>query len=360
MEKRRSYNRVLDEDNPGLGLNLLWGSLTLISMIYGLAVRWRPGLYQWGVLRSFRPKVRTISVGNVTLGGSGKTPVVKYLAGWLRDKGWRVVVLSRGYRRRGKGVEVVSDGKQVLVNWCWVGDEPFLLATNLPGVPVVVGADRWAAAKLATHLFAPQVFILDDGFQHLRLKRDLDIVVIDSIDPFGNGRLFPRGNLREPVESLRRAHLFWLTRVDQARNLNGLREKLKMINPQAKVVESIHMPYSLREINGQIDLTPEALAGRKIVALSGIARPDSFEDTLLRLGASVMEAIRFPDHHRYSTKDLIEVFNLAKGLGAEMLVTTEKDFVRLPREGVNFELPTYYLKVEVEVLRGLEVLQELL
>lgn len=357
MKPIRYYDKILDENRRGVALTLIRYALSFLSFFYHLAIWWRLKFYQWGLLKGRKLEAKVISVGNITLGGAGKTPVVGYLAELLRDHGQRVAVLSRGYKRRGQGIKVVSDGRDVLTDWRQAGDEPFLLATNLPQVPITVGKDRFAAAGVTTQHSDSQVFILDDGFQHLKLERNLDIVVIDGGNPFGNGKLFPRGDLREPLQNLCRADVLWLTRIDQANSLVWLKERLKEIHPRVPVVESVYRPHCLCKIGTDGAFDPKTIKGKRVVALSSIANPLSFEITLCNLGALIVEAVHFPDHHWYSAEELIDVCDLAKESEAEMVVTTEKDSVRFPKK-LGTALPIYYLKIKVKVLKGWKVLEE--
>lgn len=304
-------------------------------------------------------EARVISVGNITLGGAGKTPVVAHLARVLQKHGYRVTVLSRGYRRRSRGVRIVSDGQGIRLNRSEAGDEPYLLARRLPGVPIVVGENRVSAGRLAIDLFGPDTLLLDDGFQHVRLHRDIDLVVIDASNPFGNGRVLPGGILREPIKSLHRAHLFWLTRVDQTDDLALLEKFLHALQPEAGIIQSTYRPTRLRSLETGAEADLSVLQGARTVMVCGIANPASFERTLLELGADLMERFSFPDHHPFKASEMREVQNAAATKGAKLIVTTEKDGVRIPRD-IQYKVPVYELNIEVHIIQGKEFLEKAL
>ncbi len=347
------FRGIVSDKENGFWLSLLRYLLWICSLIYTLIVRLRLLGYQWKLFRRFSLAARVISVGNITVGGTGKTPLVAFLAKLLQDRGKRVVVLSRGYRRKGKGVKIVSDGKKILSSSQETGDEPCLLAKSLKSIPVVVGESRVQAGRLATERFNPEVLLLDDGFQHLKLKRDLDIVVIDASNSFGNGHLLPRGILREPLSSLKRAHLFCLTRVNRARDLRRLKNQLRALNPEAPIVECIHRPCFLWRLPDGPRVGVEELSGKKVFAFSALGNPDSFEKSLVELGAQLMGRMRFRDHHRYSVDDLEQIFALAQDSCAEMVVTTCKDSANLPWS-LTSDTEMWSLEIEIQVVRGLE------
>jgi tetraacyldisaccharide 4'-kinase len=332
--------------------------LAVAALGYGAGVRLRNAGYRFGLLRVHRLPCRVVCVGNLTAGGTGKTPMVITLGRRLTDGGRKVAVLLRGYGRAESGVEVVSDGRNLFLDWRQAGDEALLLAKSLPGVPIVVGGDRMAAGRLALQRFGPDTLLLDDGFQHRRLHRDLDLVMLDATDPFGGGRLLPRGFLREPVGALRRAHAVILSRTDQAAELAALRRCLEQMLPDAPQVLTRHRPTGLRELWSDRQRPVESLRERRVLALSGIANPFGFHRTLTRLGAVLAAARTFPDHHPYSPADLAGVEGVAREVGAESIVTTEKDAIRIPT-GVA-SLPILALRVDLEITEGAEALERLL
>ncbi len=325
----------------------------------GIAVR------QWsfalGLRRIRRLACPVVCVGNLTVGGSGKTPCTIALAQWLRGRDLGVGILLRGYGRRGSGV-VAADDWGVHGGWEAVGDEAVLLARRLPGIPVIVGGDRFRAAQEALRRFQLNVLLLDDGFQHRQLHRDLDLVMVDATDPFGGGWLLPRGRLREPMAALRRAHAIILSRTDQVADLPGLRRRLERVVPGAGQVLTRHRPARLTDLvkGGEHPLT--SLQGRWVLGVSGIANPGGFQRTLTDLGATLAGMLAFPDHHPYAAADLLRMNRAAQESGAELIVTTEKDAVRLSPLGEVEKLcrPVLVLQVDLEVTEGMDVLERLL
>ncbi len=334
-----------------------------ISKIYGFAVWLRMRFFQWGVLRRWPLGVQVISVGNVTAGGTGKTPVVEIFARELTKEGRRVAILSRGYRRKERPlwqrlftdvVEpplVVSDGRRVLLDSETGGDEPYMLASNLPGVMVLVDRDRVKSGRYAIRKFSCDTLILDDGFQYQRLKHSHDIVLVDKTNPFGNGNILPRGVLRESVANLRRADFIFITKSDG--DSAGLRARIRQLNHHAEIIECRHAPKTLKNVYGETACPLEWLAGKRVVALSGIAVPQSFESFLKDYGAELTECVRYADHHRYATQEVIDVVNRAADMGCDAVITTEKDAVRFPKLS-STAVPVFYLRIEIEILQGAE------
>ena len=323
-------HRLISNPEESQLQKILLAPLSLLALLYGWVVKTRIFFYRKGIYRTHSLSCKVISVGNITLGGTGKTPFVILLAGMIRDKGYRTAVLSRGYKGEYAGpYGVVSDGEKTLLDAAQAGDEPYLLAQKLKGVPIVVGKERWVSGRFVLDRFKPRVIILDDGFQHLALKRDLDILLLDSHHPFGNGKLFPRGELREPLTELSRADLLILTKAEGDDIINNLRKRL-MNSP--KGLPLFRVRYQSREVrlwgeeNGQ---DPSMLEGKKVLAFAGLARPSSFQRTLSGLGAEILKFEVFPDHHPYSPDDLERLSREAFRAGAEAMITTEKDMARI-------------------------------
>lgn len=373
-EKLENYVlSVIEGRRTGWGPAALRAVLLALSTVFAFAVQIRLWLYRRRVLRPHELGCQVISVGNLTVGGTGKTPIVETLARELQRSGRRVAILSRGYkkqsppisrriadrlkgRRRRQEPLVVSDGKRLLLDSAAGGDEPFMLASNLPNVVVLVGRDRVRSGRRAIQEFGCDTLILDDGFQYLRLKHRQDIVLVDRTNPFGNRRLLPAGILREPVRNIRRAGFIFVTksRGDGAGELAAF---LRRHNPEAEISECRHCPRHLRDVFTREIQPLEMLRGLDIGAISGIAAPKGFEDELVRLGARVLYHKRYADHHRYTQQELIEAINKAMARGAKALVTTEKDAVRFPHIERS-DLPIYYLRVEIEMLSGSEAFRE--
>jgi tetraacyldisaccharide 4'-kinase len=322
----------------------------------------RAGAFASGLRSIRRLPCAVICVGNLTVGGSGKTPCTIALAHWLRARGQAVGVLLRGYGRHSGRIVVAADDRDVRAGWETVGDEAILLARHLPGVPVVVGGDRFRAGQEALRRFRLDVLLLDDGFQHRQLHRNLDLVMVDATDPFGGGWLLPRGRLREPVAGLRRAHAIVLSRTDQAPDLAGLRRHLEQIVPGAAQVLTRHRPTRLTDLAEGEEYPLASLAGRRVLALSGIANPEGFQRTLTDLGVVLAGRLAFPDHHPYGPANLLRVNQAAQEAAAELVVTTEKDAVRMAPLRVAEQLcrPILVLQVDLEVTEGMDGLEALL
>ncbi len=297
-----------------------------MSRVFGRIVAWRARLYDRGVLPARALRHPVISVGNLTMGGTGKTPLVMELARRFREEGYRPVILSRGYRRRTRGIVIVSRGRGPEVDWRQSGDEPQMMALRLPGVAVVVGADRHRAGRRAEAENLGDLFLLDDGFQHRGLHRDVDIVTVDPAEWSAEDRLLPTGRWREPRSAIRRAHAACV----QAPMPETMRDVPIPRFEVETVVDGL-------ERNGEL-LPLDALRGAPLTAFAGIAKPERFFNLLERAGLSVADRIAFPDHHRFRPKDLERV-------SGTVAVTTEKDAVRLP--GGDF----HFLRVSANIRR---------
>jgi tetraacyldisaccharide 4'-kinase len=339
---RRWYERAVLADAPGLGPSLIRAAFRLVALAFALVVWFRRWLYAGGWIVPFRASVPVICVGNVTTGGAGKTPAAFWLCRMLVRRGLRVALLSRGYGRTAAG-----------------GDDEAPPPGVLPdGVVRLTGPRRDRLAEEAVVRHGVQAIVLDDGFQHWRLARDLDLVCIDALDPFGNERLLPAGPLREPVSALGRASAFLLTRTDlaEAEALGTLRARLRALADARPVAESIHRPVAFFRLDDGPREEPLGWAkGRTVYAFCGIGNPRGFEKTLAALGATVVKCRRFPDHHAYTEEDLRRVVAQAREFMAEAIVTTEKDAARLGGAGLSF--PSYALRVELEIVRGAEALE---
>ncbi|MBI3003757.1 MAG: tetraacyldisaccharide 4'-kinase [candidate division NC10 bacterium] len=323
-----------------------------------MAVVTRTAAYRARLLPRIRIPCPVVSVGNLTAGGTGKTPCVIFLARHLQQHGFRPAVLLRGYgRSSGSGLLVASAGRGLLVPAADAGDEASLLAEALPGIPVILGRHRVWAATVALSSYGADLCILDDGYQHLRLSRDLDILLFDARSPFGNGALLPRGLLREPPGAAVRADLIMLTRTDQAQDPEGAAAAIRRLSAGVPVLWAVHRPVSLTYLAGGGAVPPSALAGQTVAAVSAIGSPEAFEGTLRGLGASVAAAFRFPDHYRFRPDDLERAGREGRTAGANLLVTTAKDRARgsLPSQAGG--LPVAVLEIEFALTRGQEALE---
>ncbi len=303
----------------------------LLSQLYSLAMRVRAWLYRRGVISRRRLRNPVISVGNLTVGGTGKTPFVAYLAGVLKSAGYQPVILSRGYRGKAEhSTLVVSDGRKVLCDAASSGDEPFLLASQLPGVRVAVGKDRHRSGTLVEQDAGDRVVhILDDGFQHLRLKRNLDILLVDATDPFGGGKLLPAGRLREPLAAMGRADLVVITRSHLVGEIADLEAVIRRHNKLTPISYFYHDTVGVFDLKSRRQFRTRAFMGRRVIALAAIGNPGLFIQDLEHYQMDVRDQLLFPDHHPYSQSDLDQALESVDEHGAEALMTTEKDAVRL-------------------------------
>lgn len=342
---------LLSRPSAGGPAGVLLAPLALAGWVYGRVQAVRRQAYRRGWLPSVRVSVPVVSVGNVTAGGTGKTPCVQTVCRLLQQRCVRPAVLSRGYGGSlGGAVAAVSDGEQVLLGPDQAGDEPVLLANTLPGVPVVVGARRSQSARLAIEALGAEVLVLDDGFQHLRLARDLDLVMVDARVPFANGHCFPRGLLRESPRALRAADLVVLTRTRRVepRRIEATRREVEVYLDGRPVLTAAHLPVALVDLaNGAVHPL-ERLAGLKILAAAGIGQPELFFQDLKDLGAEVLQTVPYPDHHRFSTQEVTQLDQWAGLMRADAVVTTEKDGVRL-RQFLPLSVPVLALRIEVRV-----------
>jgi len=304
--------------------------LALCSSLYGAGVKLRLSGYKHECFKKRSLPGFVVSIGNLTVGGTGKTPSVMMLARWALNEGYRVAVLSRGYggRYRDKVLEV-SDGETIKADPLDSGDEAYLLAKKLDGIPIVISRDRYTAGSFAHGKFGTNFFILDDGFQHLALKRDLDIVLIDSESAFGNGHLLPWGPLRELIEQLVRADIIVLTRFRTQDSANRIKDLLNKKFPEIPVCYADHEPENV--IFSQINAShpPDFLEGKRVLAFAGLARPEVFRGTLIRLGADLVYFRGFRDHYRFKPNEIQNLIHMKERLGAQYLLTSEKDWVRI-------------------------------
>jgi tetraacyldisaccharide 4'-kinase len=338
-------DRFLYQKEKSFWEKWLLSPLYLLSLPYGGAVRTRSFFYSLQWLKTKTLPCPVISVGNITVGGTGKTPLVMALAKRLMAKEIVVAILSRGYKRTKTSESVVSDGKTIFLSPEESGDEPFLMAKACRGTPVLVGKNRFANGRIALQRLGVKGLILDDGYQHLSLYRDINILLIDSRIGFGDRHLLPRGTLREPLSQLRRANLFLLTKAEDPETYQPLEKEIYEIHPGAQVFHSYYEPVSLvgpQEEQEEL----HSLKGKKILALSGIAHPADFSSMLRKCGMKIVREAIFPDHHFYTTKDLSYIEDKAKG--ADGIVTTEKDMVKLKILNID-HLPIRALRIEVKI-----------
>ncbi|HTU89650.1 MAG TPA: tetraacyldisaccharide 4'-kinase [Gemmataceae bacterium] len=338
---RHHYLRLISGEARGLGPALERLGLRAASVPYGLAIRLWNAAYENGWLKSERVPAAVVSVGNLTAGGTGKTPFVEYVARFYRNLHSRIAILSRGYGGGGA-----------------LNDEAQVLKENLPDAPHLQGADRVALARTAIAELKSEVLVLDDGFQHRRLARDVDVVLIDATAPWGHGYLLPRGLLREPPSSLRRADVLVLTRCDQvpAEQRERLRRTIDRIAPHKLLVETTHGPVDLSASDGQT-APLELLRNGPVAAFCGIGNPQAFRRSLLDLGARLEDFRSYPDHHAYGRADVEELYRWAdRLLSGALIVTTQKDMVKLRLSRLG-ERPLRWLRIRLRVESGQDALE---
>lgn len=358
---------VIFDERRGTRASIVRGLLFGASKLFAVAVKFRRFLYNARILRDATLGVQVIAVGNLTVGGTGKTPVVEKFARELRDAGRNVAILSRGYRSKPQPFHVwlknkllfredttppriVSDGRSLLLDSEMAGDEPHMLASNLKDVVVLVDKDRVKSGRYAIEKFGCDTLLLDDGFQYWDLRgRRHDVVLIDRQQPFGNEHMLPRGTLREPPSHLARANTIFITKSDG--KTDELRRRIMFLNPTATIIECVHSPMYLEDVFTGERKTLDFIKGRKVGSLSGIAQPESFEQSLVTLGAELVYSKRFADHHRFSQQEILNAINRGKKRQAEIIITTQKDAVRFPKLDRR-DLPILFMRVEINIVNG--------
>jgi tetraacyldisaccharide 4'-kinase len=367
------FFEVIFEERHDFKAKLTRGMLFGGSKLYQVGIK----LHRWLInVRIFRDKtlgVQIIAVGNLTWGGTGKTPVVEKFARELQNAGRKVAILSRGYRSKPAPLHmkilnkillredqtpprVVSDGKSLLLDSEMAGDEPYMLASNLKDVVVLVDKDRVKSGRYAIEKFGCDTLLLDDAFQYWKLRgRRHDVVLIDRQQPFGNGHLIPRGKLREPPSHLARAHTIFITKSDG--NTAELRGRISKLNPNAAVIECVHHPLYLEDVFTGERKGLDFLAGKKVASLSGIAQPESFDQSLVKLAGELVYSKRFADHHRFTQQEVLNTINRGKKRQAEVIITTQKDAVRFPKIDRR-DLPIYFMRVEIQIISGANDFQD--
>jgi tetraacyldisaccharide 4'-kinase len=352
---RSLIERLINLKEPGIFLQFVLLPLTLCSYIFKALVMLRGVFYKKGIFKSRHLPCKVISIGNLTVGGTGKTPMTCLVARHLKDAGHSVAVLSRGYRAQG-GTEplIVSDGRAVAAVPEIAGDEAVMLAQKLFGVPILAGKNRFLLGQRAIQDFSAQVVLIDDGFQHYPLQRDLDIVLINSRNPFGNGFLLPRGVLREPLSSLSRASLIMLTKVEETAEEKKLETFIRRYNPHARIFRSSIQATGLRRLVDNATLSFELMRNKAVVAVCSIGDPESFFSLLENLGCKIVKKFAFPDHHWYGNDDYKIINSSAQG--ADFIVTTEKDIVKLDKNMIDNK-KIFILETELRINREDEFLQ---
>ncbi|MCM8763447.1 MAG: tetraacyldisaccharide 4'-kinase [Candidatus Omnitrophica bacterium] len=353
---RKYLYEIIVGEKKGFLATVVKLGLLVLSLFYGLVLSVISLLYKLHILRSIRLNTKVISIGNITWGGTAKTPLVAFIASYLRGKGYRIAILSRGYKRKmASQTRLILNGRDLHSNTLTfeeVGDEALLLSQGLADVIVGVDKDRIRCAQKIRERFNPDIFILDDGFQYWRLYRDLDIVTIDATNPFGNQHILPAGIMRQPKSALKRADIFVITKTNINPHIQDLESELKIINPRALIVEAGYKILGLYEFSDTArNLIPLSdFKNKSLACLCGIADPASFEKMLYDSGINIVKAFRFPDHHYYTKQDMDDILTVCKSSGIEIIITTEKDLIRLKDYLVDLERIRFFvLKIELKI-----------
>ncbi|MHC4437217.1 MAG: tetraacyldisaccharide 4'-kinase [Planctomycetota bacterium] len=347
--KQQTYRKLISGQSRGFGVFLLKSLLRILAIAYSLIVRLRNLLYSKGLLKVHHVDATVLCVGNITVGGTGKTPLVVWLCKLIAQQ-YKYAILTRGYKANQNRI-----------------DEPAMLEESCPEAKVIVNPDRVAGATEAIDKYVVDVLIMDDGFQHRRLARDLDIITIDATQPFGYGKLLPAGLLREPVSSLRRANVVVITRCDQVTEVQlcELEQILRATNPNMVIAKSTHTPVYTKS-TGNVKVSIEQLKDKKVFAFCGIGNPDAFLNTIKNLGAELAGSTVFDDHYHYTDVCLTEIAERAKGLGADLILTTQKDWTKViskldSQNSVSKLYPPFaYLAIEIKFLSGQDKLTALI
>ncbi|HEY3863089.1 MAG TPA: tetraacyldisaccharide 4'-kinase [Verrucomicrobiae bacterium] len=361
------FLEIISGERRGKLAALIRSIFFALSKVYQFLLQIRRFCIDARLMRDTTLGIQVIAIGNLTLGGTGKTPVVEKFARELQRQGRKVAILTRGYRSRPQPLaeallnkllfreditppRVVSDGKNLLLDSDAAGDEPFMLASNLKDVVVLVDKNRVKGGRYAIEHFGCDTLLLDDGFQYWRLAgRRQDVVLVDCQQPFGNEHLFPRGTLRESPTQLSRANVIFITKSDG--NTEALRERLARYNPQAGIIECIHAPLYFEDVFTGEQKGLDFVRDLRVASLSGIAQPESFDQSLIKLCRELVYSKRFADHHRFTQQEILNAINRSKKRQAQVIITTQKDAVRFPKLDRR-DLPIYFMRVEIKILSG--------
>ena len=371
LSREQKWKRLISGGDTSWRKYVILPVLILLGKVYGVIIGIRNWLYRKGYKKRYWPGCHVISVGNITVGGTGKTPVVAMLSRALTKGGRKVAIVSRGYKSHSPSLrfrlkhkefsnktKVVCDGKELLLSPKIAGDEPYMLAQELKNVIVVTDPDRVRGARYAMREFGVDTIILDDGMQHMRLRRQNDIVLIDANCPFGYGRILPAGLLREPLEGLKRADHIFITKAENLteEKYRELVDDIRLYNQEAEILTCQYEPEKLVSVHTEKESPVSLLKDLPIMVVTGIAQPDGFVTILEKQGANVVCKRFFPDHHRFRRYEIEEIYETAKNFGAQAVLVTEKDAVRFSKHA-GLEMsppPVYYLKVVLAIKKGEE------
>ena len=343
---QQEYLKIISGQKKGTCAACIKILLTIISAGYIVIINLRNFLYSKGLLKTHKTEAVVISIGNITAGGTGKTPLVIWLCDFLRENNIEPAVLTRGYKtgRKESGI-----------------DEPAVILQNCPKIKVIVNPNRATGARLAIEKFGSKVLIIDDGFQHRRLARDIDIVTIDATEPFGCGKLLPAGVLREPVSSLKRADAVVLTHccLQSSQQIEEIENQIRRENSGLIIAKTIHQPISIIFRDGK-EAPTEYLAGKRVFTFCGIGNPEGFFKTVENIGAKITGRETFDDHYRYSKEDIGRICKRAADLQAELIITTEKDWTKITCLNIKENINIGYMKIKIHFIEGLEQLTDLI
>ena len=345
---QNKFKNLISREKAGFGVILLRLLLRLLSVGYSIIIQLRNLMYSAGWLKAHRTDAIVISIGNITTGGTGKTPLVIWLCKQMSSD-YQCSILTRGYKTTKQKNEYLTD-------------EPAIFAESCPEINVIVNPDRVSGAEEAAIKFGSKVLIMDDGFQHRRLARDMDIITIDASLPFGYGKVLPAGLLREPVSSLKRADAVVITRCDEVaeNELSKIEEKLRQTNPDIVIAQSVHAPAYVKSMDNK-EIGLEELNGKKVYAFCGIGNPDSFLRTVKAAGAEIIDSTIFNDHHHYTEACIEDIFVQAKKLKADLILTTQKDQNKITQQTtLKTEISLAYIAIEIEFLSGEDKLRGLI
>ena len=342
------FYKIISPNRQWYWLPIFW-LLRFFSFFYLLGHHFRLWAYRWGIFPRRSLDCRVISVGNLTLGGTGKTPFVMMIAETLRGNGFKPAILTRGYGGKSKKpVNVVCDGKEILLSPEWVGDEAVMMAEKLKNVPILTGPDRFQTGRYALKNYEIDTLILDDGFQHLALCRDLDILLCDHQRPLGNNHLFPAGELREPASETRRADMVCFTRYSGG----GIKFSPKFLSSIPQIKTHLRLDSIINMENGDV-CDAEVLKCQPVIAFCGIANPEGFRQILQDVQVQLKMFKAFPDHHEYSLNDIKELESIASQEGVKFILVSEKDAVKL--KNMKLSLPFFKVVIDLEILEGREI-----
>jgi len=371
MPRRRieqKWRTIVSGKRDDRQARIVRGVLSVAAGLFGLAIRARGWMYERGIIRRSWPGCLVISIGNITVGGTGKTPIVEIFARELTRGGRKVAIVSRGYKARSPSwrwrrrhrqlrstTRVVHDGEKLLLGARVSGDEPYMLAKNLENVVVIADHDRVRGSRYAISRFGVDTIILDDGVQHIRLRRQIDIVLIDATCPFGYERLLPSGMLREPLTGLRRASHVIITKSKNT-DIQPIIDRVRKYNTHAEIIACYYEPVELIDVHTDERIPIEHIRECNIFVMTGIARPDGFVALLKEIGATVQRVYTYPDHHRFRRDEIEHVYKRARNWHADAIVITEKDAVRFSRRAGarTRQCPVWYLKVATKIRSGEE------